>query len=108
LASSKKILFVHTTEQYVGHLKSREKREYYYEFLIKISEFINSHFTCKFMILNLDHDNHHKDTEFIKNIELNYKLKMYDLCEDFRSNNNVYRNLVTDTIKQMQVRLNDI
>ena len=103
LRSNKKILFIHSNEEYIYHKKSRDNKEELYDYLCKINDILeNSYPNLIFKIINIDIDNNFKNYGNILNYNLEYKLNFSDKCENHTSKYyNLYRNNVTNLIKNL-------
>lgn len=109
LKTNKKILFIHSNEEYIYHKKSRDNKEELYNYLCKINDILE---TCYpnliFKIINIDINNKFKNYGNILNYNLQYKLKFSDNCENHSQQYyNVYRNnitkIITDIIKNIKL-----
>lgn len=86
LKNSDSIKFVHTTENYIFHKLSRDNKDVYFDYLIKISDHLHNEYKkLNFEIFNLEIGNKRDDTEFIKNYTLKYDLPFSDECENHTS-----------------------
>jgi hypothetical protein len=105
LNSNKKILFIHSNEEFIYHKKSRDKKEEFYEYLCKINDIlIEKYPKIEFKIINIDIDNKFKDYKNISNLNLNlkYDFKLSDFCENHEKKYvKFYRNEVTKIIKSI-------
>jgi len=103
LETSNSILFFHTTENYLFHKLSRDNKDSYYEYLIKISEFIEQRYpNLKFKIINIEIDNHRNDTIHIINYNMNIDPLYGDECETSRDDFLIpFRDEVTRIIKDI-------
>lgn len=86
LENSKNIIFVHTTENYIFHKLSRDNRDIYFDYLVKISEYIhNKYKQLDFKIINIEVGIERKDTNFINNYTMTYDMPFSDECENHTS-----------------------
>jgi hypothetical protein len=102
LLSSNNILFIHSTEAYIYHKLTRDNVNENYNYLIKISELLKIKYPkLKFLILNIEINNKHIDTDNIKNINVTHNLGFSDNCEFHDPKHyDLYRNTLTKIIKK--------
>ena len=103
LNTSKKIFFFHTTENYILHKLSRDNKEVYYDYLVKISDYFRDNYPhLDFKIFNIEIDNRREDTDHIIQYSMNYDLPFLDYCEDTSDEFIIpFRSEVTRVIKEI-------
>ena len=93
LNSNKKVLFIHTNEEYIYHKKSRDNKEEFYRYLCKINDILEEKYpNLNFEIINIEANNIFKNYKNITNLNINWKIPFSDyfenhnepICEPFR------------------------
>lgn len=97
LSSNKKVLFIHSNEEYIYHKRSRDDKLILYDYLCKINDIIIEKYPhLSFEIINIDIDNTFQNYKHITNLNMNYNLPLSDNCENHISKfYDVYRKNVT-------------
>ena len=97
LNSNKKILFIHSNEEYIYHKKSRDDKILLYKYLCKINDLLEEKYpNLNFEIINIDINNDFKNYKNIINLNMEYKLPLSDKCEHHTEKfYNPYRNNIT-------------
>lgn len=105
LKTNKKVLFIHTNEEFIYHKKSRDDKSELYKYLCKINDLIEEKYPeLTFEIINIDINNTFDNYKNITNINMVYNLSFSDECEHHSSKfYNLYRNNVTSIIKNFTV-----
>jgi len=101
LKNSDSITFIHTTENYIFHKLSRDHRDIYFDYLIRIEEHIERHFpNLDFQIINIDIDKR-EDARHIVNYQMRYSLPYADYCETAMSVAHLkpFRDEITDILR---------
>jgi hypothetical protein len=100
LNGNKKILFIHTHEEYIYHKKSRDDKNLFYDYLCKINDLlIEKYPNLKFDIINIDINNTFKNYKNIINLSITYDLPISDNSETHREKYiEPYRNKITNII----------
>jgi len=100
LNSNKKVLFIHTHEEYIYHKKSRDAKVELYDYLCKINDLLEEKYpTLKFDIINIDINNNFKNYKNIINITMEYNLPISDNSETHTDEYYIpYRNTVTNVL----------
>lgn len=100
LNDNKKILFIHTHEEYIYHKKSRDDKDMFYDYLCKINDLLEKNYpTLDFTILNIDINNMYKNHGKIINMSIEYNMKISDNCETHKGEFfHPYRHKITDTV----------
>jgi hypothetical protein len=101
LNSNKKVLFIHSNEEYIYHKKSRDNKTELYEYLCKINDILERKYpNLNFQILNIDINNF---TNFgnIVNFNFEYNLPFSDYCENHTADfYEPYRRKITEIIEK--------
>jgi hypothetical protein len=106
LKKNKKILFIHTSEEYIYHKKSRDATDELYGYLCKINDhIINTHPSLQFVILNIEVDNTHENYGNIINKNMTFKCPLSDYCEHHSPE--CYSEFRKETTKILQSFIND-
>lgn len=102
LSLNKKILFVHSNEEYIYHKKSRDDKLILYNYLCKINDIIIDKYPqLEFEIINIDIDNTFENYKNIINLNMEYDLPFSDYCEHHSSDfYNIYRDNITTILKK--------
>lgn len=102
LNSSKKVLFIHSNEEYIYHKKSRDDKAILYEYLCKINDVISENYPCfDFEIINIDINNTFENYKNIINLNMEYNLSFSDNCEHCSHEfYNTYRNNITSIVQK--------
>jgi hypothetical protein len=102
LNSNKKVLFIHSHEEYLYHKNSRDNKLEFYNYLCKINDIIEEKYpNLKFEIINIDIDNIFENYKNIININIKYNLSLSDNSQTHKAKYyNPYRNSVTNIIKE--------
>lgn len=102
LNSNKKVLFIHSHEEYLYHKKSRDNKLEFYNYLCKINDIIEEKYpNLSFEILNIDINNEFKNYKKIINLNMTYDLPLSDNSETHKSEYyDIYRNNITNIIKE--------
>jgi hypothetical protein len=99
--SGKKVLFIQSHEDYIVHEKSRNRREEFYEYLMKINDIINQKYPkFDFDILNIEIQNSFEDYKNIKNVSINYDNIYANEWENYDSLVVGYRRSITQACNQ--------
>lgn len=100
LNSNKKVLFIHSNEEYIYHKKSRDDKIILYDYLCKINDIIKEKYpNLTFEIINIDINNTFKNYKNIINLNMNYDLSLSDNCEHHTPKfHDTYRNNITNII----------
>jgi hypothetical protein len=100
LNSPKRVLFIHSHEEYIYHKLSRDNKDLFYDYLCKINDTLAHDYPAlQFTILNIDVNNVHEDYGNIINRSISYQLPMSDNSETHtESNFGPYRKEVTNAI----------
>ena len=100
LNSDKKVLFIHSNEEYIYHKKSRDNKTILYDYLCKINDIIKEKYPkLIFKIINIDINNTFENYKDIINLNINYDLPLSDNGETHAPEfYNEYRNNVTNAI----------
>ena len=99
--SGKKVLFIQSHEDYIVHEKSRNRREEFYEYLMKINDIINQKYhKFDFDILNIEIQNSFEDYKNIKNVSINYGNIYANEWENHNSLVVGYRRSITQACNQ--------
>jgi hypothetical protein len=105
LQNSKNVIFIYSTELSIYNLKFRDSQNEYYEYLIKIEEFLLEKFkniTFKIICFNCNVD--HVNTDNILNIKVSIdESKLSDNMETHDSTFNEYRLLIKNEINKIFV-----
>jgi len=101
LKSNKKILFIHTNEEYIYHGQTRRHRNILYNYLCKINDILEEKYpNLDFEIINIDINNRFSNYKKIINLNIVNKFPFSNNCEFHIAKIwNVYRNNVTKIIK---------
>jgi len=98
----KKIIFLHTHEEYRYHKKSRDDKIELNDYLCKINDILMEKYpNLDFKILNIDYDNKFQDYKNIKNISIDGdKMAVLDYCEKphYKQLCSSYRNHITNKL----------
>ena len=99
---NKKILFIHSNEEYIYHKFSRDNKEILYNYLCQINDSLDSKYTnINFEIINIDINNKFNDYKSIKNLSMPNKFSLSDRCENHTPiYYNLYRRNITEIIRQ--------
>lgn len=82
LNSNKKVLFIHTHEEYIYHKKSRDAMVEFYNYLCKINDLLEEKYPkLRFEIINIDINNNFENYKNIININMEYNLPISDNAE---------------------------
>ena len=105
LNSNKKVLFIHTHEEYNYHKKSRDNKVELYNYLCKINDLLKEKYpNLKFNIINIDINNNFKNYKNIINLNMEYNLTIsdngYTNMTDAKTCYNTYRNATTTIISE--------
>jgi len=102
LNSNKKVLFIHSHEEYIYHKKSRDNKLEFYDYLCKINDIIEDRYPdLIFEIINIDIDNTFENYKNIINLNMKYNLPISDNSETHKPKYyNPYRNTITNIIKE--------
>ena len=102
LTSNKKVLFIHSNEEYIYHKRSRDHKVILYDYLCKTNDLIREKYPAlSFKIINIDINNKFENYENITNLTMNYDLSLSDNCEHHIPKfYNLYRDNITSIIKE--------
>jgi len=102
LSSNKKVLFIHSNEEYIYHKNSRGNKAELYDYLCKINDFLEEKYPrLTFKIVNIDIKNNSKSYKNIVNLNMDYTLPFSDNCETCTAKYyKPYRNEITRVIQK--------
>ena len=102
LSINKKVLFIHTHEEYIYHKKSRDDNIELYNYLCKINDLLEEKYpNLNFEIINIDINNNFKKYKKIININMEYNLPISDNSETHTGKfYDPYRETITKILKQ--------
>lgn len=102
LNSNKKILFIHSHEEYIYHKKSRDNKNNFYNYLCQINDFLlETYPNLFFTILNIDINNEHINYKNIINLNIDYNLEFSDNSEHHMDYfTKPYRDKITEILKK--------
>ena len=100
--SNKKVLFIHTHEEYIYHKKSRDNKNEFYRYLCKINDIIEEKYpNLDFEIINIDINNTSENYKNIINLNMEYNFPISDNSETHNSYfYNPYRSNITYIINK--------
>lgn len=82
LNSNKKVLFIHTNEEYIYHKKSRDNKEEFYRYLCKINDILEEKYpNLNFEIINIEPNNGSENYKNITNLNIIWKRHFSDYFE---------------------------
>jgi len=100
LNSNKKVLFIHSHEEYIYHYKSRDNKMELFRYLCKINDLLEEKYpSLIFEIINIDINNKFENYKNIINLDMEFNLPFSDKCEHHQFKYyNLYRNNITEII----------